>query len=115
MAYSITENMVAWLASLGHAASTDVPETRPTSFVTVEPTGASVESMVATTSLALQFWGADDASCEASALACRDALIEGAKPTGVYDVALNAGPYPFPDPYSRASRWQLALDVTHQF
>lgn len=115
MAYSITEAMVSWLSSLGYEASTLVPEDRPQTFVTVEPTGAAVDSMVASTSVALQFWDVDDASCEAAALACRDALIEGAKPDGVYDVALNAGPYPFPDPYSRTCRWQMAVDVTHQF
>lgn len=115
MAYSPTEALVGWLADLGYTASTAVPATRPASFVTVEPTAAAVESMAASTLFAIQFWGSTDAECESAALACRDALIEGPKPEGIYTVTLDTGPYPFADPSSRQRRWQMAVDVTHAF
>ena len=113
MAYSPTEAVIGWLASMGYRASTTVPATRPASFVTAEPYSGAVESMVPSTSFAIQFWGSTDAECEDAALACRGAMLEGAKPDGIYNVAVIGGPYPFPDPDSRQCRWQLAVDITH--
>lgn len=113
MAYSPTEAVIGWLASMGYRASTAVPAERPAEFVTAEPLSGAVESMVPSTSFAIQFWGPTDAECESAALACRNAMLEGDRPRGIYSVAVIGGPYPFPDPDSRQCRWQMAVDITH--
>ena len=42
-AFSVTEAMVSWLASMGYETSQDVPADMPDEFVTVERTGGAVK------------------------------------------------------------------------
>ena len=112
--YSITEQMVAWLAARGYDASTHPRKDSEPPFVTVERVGGRVEDHVDHPSIAVQAWGATDAEAEQLANEVRLALLTGSLPAGVHSVSVNSGPYRFYDGATRSPRYQMALDVTSQ-
>lgn len=117
MAYSITEQTVAWLAGMGYAASTNPPKEAPESpseFVTVERTGGGAVDMLDHPMVAIQTWAHSDARAEEMANEIRLAALTGTRPLGVSRISVNSGPYPFWDEGTRCPRYQVVLDVTCQ-
>lgn len=114
IAFSVTEAMVSWLASMGYPASTRPTADAPDEFVTVERTGGGVASMVDRTTMAVQCWGATEDAAEALAGEVRMRLLTEQPPPGIRSVRASAGPYPFFDPNTRRPRYQLVLDVACQ-
>ena len=112
--YSITEKFVAWLHSLGYAASTYPSADSPERFVTVERTGGGTSDMVDHPMVAIQTWAPTEAEAEAMALAIRDEAVCSSRPRGVTKVNVNSGPYPFWDEDTRSPRYQIVLDCTAQ-
>ena len=111
--YSITEEFVAWLGSLGYSAST-VPPADGAEFVTVERTGGSVADMVDHPSIAVQAWAQTAPRAEEMANEIRLAALTGPLPAGVTRIEVNSGPYSFYDESTRLPRYQIAFDVTCQ-
>lgn len=113
MAYSITEEFVAWLAANSYSASTYPPDDG-TEFVTVERTGGGIADMVDRPSMAVQTWAQTEPRAEEMANEIRLLLACGDYPEGVHHVALNSGPYRFYDEDTMLPRYQMALDVVCQ-
>lgn len=111
--YSITEEFVKWLASLGYAAST-YPPADGTEFVTVERTGGDVADLVDHPMMAVQAWAQTEPRAEEMAVAIRNAALLSTRPVGVTRIDVNAGPYPFWDESTRMPRYQVVFDVTCQ-
>lgn len=111
--YSITEEFVKWIRSLGFAASTYPPKSG-TEFVTVERTGGNVVDLVDHPSIAVQTWAQTEPRAEEMANTIRNAALTSTKPVGVYNIAVNAGAYPFWDESTRLPRYQIVFDVTCQ-
>jgi hypothetical protein len=111
--YSITEEFVAWLGSLGYSAST-VPPSSGGEFVTVERTGGAVVDMVDHPGIAVQTWAQTEPRAEEMANEIRLAALTGPLPVGVSRIDINSGPYSFYDEGTRLPRYQIAFDVTCQ-
>ena len=109
--YSITEQMVAWLAALGFKAST-YPDKSGAECVTVERTGGNVDSFADHPMMAVQAWAATETRAEEMAMQVRNAALVGPWPSGVTAMRVNSGPYRYNDPDTRRPRYQLVLDVT---
>ena len=105
--YSVTEELVKWLAGHGYRASTQPPADAG-EFVTVERTGGAPADMVDYPELAVQTWAATEARAEEMSLAIRDELLLGDLPHGFHSVAVDSGPYPFWDESTRMPRFQAA-------
>lgn len=115
--YSVTEQFVAWITSLGFRASTQVPRGAPKSpseFVTVSRVGGGVANLVDHPRIAIQAWAQTEARAEEMANQIRLAALTQSRPQGVHSIRPNAGPYPFWDESTRMPRYQLVLDVACQ-
>lgn len=112
MAYSITEEFVAWLASLGYTASTYPAQDASGVIVTVERTGGGVTDMVDRPTVAIQAWADTEADAEAAATEIRNAIALGNRPAGVFSAFVESGPYPFWDESTGRPRYQVVLDCT---
>ena len=112
MPYSITEQFVSWLTSLGYTASTYPPADAQTPFVTVERVGGGVVDMVDRPQIAIQAWADTEAEAEQIATEIRNAAILQPHPYGVCSVFVNTGAYPFWDESTGKPRYQLLLDCT---
>ena len=112
MAYSVTEEFVAWLASLGYTASTYPAKSATAPFVTVERVGGGVEDMVDRPQMAIQTWAATEAEAEASARAIRNEILLSSRPRGVISVFVDTGPYPFWDESTGLPRYQIVFNCT---
>lgn len=110
-AFSVTEAMVSWLASMGYEASQDVPADMPDEFVTVERGGGGTRGLVDHPVMAVQCWALTAERAEGLANEVRLRTLTEQPPPGVHSVGVNAGPYKFNDEESGRPRWQLALDV----
>lgn len=109
--YSITEQFVTWLKGLGYDASTYPPKDGD-EFVTVERTGGSVTDLVDHPTIAIQAWAETEPRAEEMALSIRNEALLSSMPVGVNSIAVNSGPYPFWDEYTRLPRYQIVFDVT---
>ena len=115
--YSITEQFIAWLASLGYRASTRPPEEGPQcppEFVTVVRVGGGSSDMVDLPILAVQTWEQSEPRAEQMANSIRLASLTGPLPKGVHSVRVNSGPYQFYDQSTRCPRYQLMLTCAAQ-
>ena len=110
--YSITEQVVTWLSSLGYAASTYPPSNAPDEFVTVERTGGGVVDMVDHPIIAVQAWASTEARAEELATAIRNEALTSSKPAGVHRMGVDSGPYPFWDESTGKPRYQVVFDTT---
>lgn len=111
--YSITEQFVVWLSSLGYTAST-YPPAAGSEFVTIERTGGNVADLVDHPMIAVQTWAATEPRAEEMANAIRNAALLSTRPFGVTRIDVNAGPYPYWDESTRMPRYQIVFDVTCQ-
>lgn len=93
--------------ALGVPCSTVVPAERPAEFVTVERTGGGYSVGRDEPALAVQCWAATEHAAYTLALLAREAIL--ALPEAVAPVcrAQVTSIYRFPDPDSRAERYQL--------
>lgn len=112
--FSVTEAMVAWVASMGYRAATRVPKNPPAELVTVERGGGGVRSMVDHPMVAVQCWAPTEERAEEMANAIRLAVLTSQPPAGVHSARVNSGPYPFFDEDTRCPRYQLVLDLSSQ-
>lgn len=112
--YSVTEAMVEWLKSLGYDARTRRPADAGGELVTVERTGGPVEDMVDHPSIAVQAWAPTEERAEEMANAIRRSALCGPRPMGVHSLAVDSGPYYFPDESTRLQRYQVVFDATSQ-
>lgn len=112
MPYSITEQFVVWLSSLGYDASTYPAADAQTPFITVERVGGGVEDMVDRPQMAIQVWADTEAEAEALATGIRNLIALGGKPYGVPSAFINSGPYPFWDESTGKPRYQIVIDCT---
>lgn len=110
--YSVTGEIVAWLTTLGFAASTRVRDDAPSEFVTVERTGGGITNMVDHPTVAVQTWAKSEARAEDIANIIRAATIIGNLPHGVSEMRPTSGPYPFYDNNTRSPRMQTVYNVT---
>lgn len=111
--YSITEEFVKWLDSLGFAASTYPPATGD-EFVTVERTGGNVVDLVDHPMMAVQTWAQTETRAEEMANTIRNAALLSTRPYGVTHISVNSGAYPYWDESTRMPRYQIVFDVTCQ-
>jgi hypothetical protein len=111
--YSVTEEFVNWLTTLGYRASTYPPKTGD-EFVTVERTGGGVTDMIDHPMIAVQTWARTAPRAEEMANDIRSIALVGALPRGVHRIDVNAGPYSFYDSDTRLPRYQVVFDVTCQ-
>ena len=111
-AYSITEQFVTWLSSLGYDASTYPAADAQTPFVTVERVGGGVEDMIDRPQMAIQAWADTEAEAEAVATEIRNEILLNSRPDDVLSAFVNSGPYPFWDESTGRPRYQLVLDCT---
>lgn len=112
MAYSVTEEFVTWLTSLGYTASTYPAQHAVPPFVTVERTGGGVEDMVDRPQIAVQAWADTEAEAEALARAIRNEILINSHPYGVMSVFVDTGPYPFWDDSTGLPRYQIVFSCT---
>lgn len=112
MPYSVTEQFVSWLNSLGYTASTYPAADAQPPFITVERVGGGVVDMVDRPQMALQAWAATEADAEETATDIRNLIVLGGKPDGVLSCFVNTGPYPFWDESTGMPRYQLVVDCT---
>lgn len=111
---SIEQRFIEWLEKLGFDAFAQVPNPRPSEFVTVERTGGGVENYVDMPLMAIQAWAATQARAEEMALEIRAHALMGARPYGVSFIEVDSGPYKFYDEESMKPRYQLVLDCAAQ-
>ena len=111
-AYSVTEEFVTWLASLGYTASTYPAKAAIPPFVTVERTGGGVEDLVDRPQIAVQAWAATEAEAEALATSIRTELLTSSRPRGVISAFVDTGPYPFWDDSTGLPRYQIVFNCT---
>jgi hypothetical protein len=113
-AYSVTDAMVAWIASLGYASAARRTKHSPVELVTVQRTGGGAASMVDHPMMAVQTWARTEGRAEEMANAVKLALLTTRPPRGIHSVRANTGPYPFFDEDTRCPRYQFVLDVASQ-
>lgn len=111
--YSVTEEFVKWLDSLGFASSTYPPATGD-EFVTVERTGGGVTDLVDHPMVAVQTWAQTEPRAEEMANTIRNAALLSTRPDGVTRIDVNSGPYSYWDESTRLPRYQIVFDVTCQ-
>lgn len=111
-AYSVIEEFVAWLSSLGYTASTYPARTSSGALVTVERVGGGVVDMVDRPQVAIQTWADTEAEAEAMAVEIRNEILLSSRPDGVMSAFVSSGPYPFWDESTGRPRYQLLIDCT---
>ena len=107
--YSVTEEVIDWLTSLGYSASTQVPATapkNPSEFVTVERTNGGVTNLVDNPQIVIQTWAKTEARAEEMANEIRLHALTSELPVGFGSFKPNIGPYPFWDENTRCPRYQ---------
>ena len=111
-AYSVVEEFVTWLASLGYTASTYPARTSSGVIVTVERVGGGVVDMVDRPQVAVQAWADTEAEAEATATDIRNEMLLTSRPEGVMSAFVSSGPYPFWDESTGRPRYQIVFDCT---
>ena len=115
--YSVTEQVIVWLANRGYRASTQVPENapkNPSEFVTVERTNGGVTNLVDNPQIVIQTWAATEARAEEMANEIKVAALTGELPVGMSSFIPSIGPYPFWDESTRCPRYQTVYECfTH--
>lgn len=111
---NIETKIIDYLKKKGFQAYANVPSSRPASFVTVERTGGSHDSVVIDRpTVAIQAWADKRLSASELAYSVRDALSEMVSETNICKVSINSI-YNFPDPVSGVSRYQMIIDFIVQ-
>ena len=107
---NIETKIIDYLKKKGFQVYANVPSSRPTSFVTVERTGGSHDSVVIDRpTVAIQAWSDKRLSASELAYSIRDALIGMVSEVNICKVSINSI-YNFPDPVSGVSRYQMIID-----
>lgn len=107
---NIETKIINYLNKNGIKAYANVPANRPDSFVTVERTGGSYDSVVIDRPIvAIQAWSDKRLSASELAYSVRDTLSEMVSEANVCKVSINSI-YNYPDPESGSNRYQLVVD-----
>lgn len=107
---NIETKIIDYLKKKGFQVYANVPSSRPTSFVTVERTGGSHDSVVIDRpTVAIQAWSDKRLSASELAYSVRDALIRMVSEVNICKVSINSI-YNYPDPESGSNRYQLVVD-----
>ena len=108
-------DLIAWLnadADTSVSAFGNIPEDRPSSFITVERTGGQQMGIVDYPALAVQCWAPSRADAMALADLVADRLRDGWRlAPNVAACDINSI-YNFPDPDSGQARYQLTVTAT---
>ena len=113
MSYDVLADLCKWLsARLGVPCSTSVPAQRPAEFVTVERTGGQTSLGRDDPNLAVQCWSGTEAGAYTLALAAREAVLSGWGGLPMVCRATVGATHHFPDPDSRAERYQIDAYLT---
>lgn len=108
MAYDVMADVVTALSSkLGVPCSTTVPAKRPARFVTVERTGGAMSLGKDEPNLAVQAWASTEADAYTLALCAVEVIDSLWELLPSVCSARAGGVYRFPDPDSRAERYQI--------
>ena len=111
---NIETKIIDYLKKKGFQVYANVPSNRPASFVTVERTGGSHDSVVIDRpTVAIQAWADKRLSASELAYSVRDALSEMVSETNICKASINSI-YNFPDPVSGVSRYQMIIDFIVQ-
>lgn len=111
---NIETKIIDYLKKKGFQVYANVPSSRPTSFVTVERTGGSHDSVVIDRpTVAIQAWSDKRLSASELAYSVRDALNGMVSEVNICKVSINSI-YNFPDPASGVSRYQMIIDFVVQ-
>ena len=111
---NIETKIIDYLKKKGFQVYANVPSSRPTSFVTVERTGGSHDSVVIDRpTVAIQAWSDKRLSASELAYSVRDVLIGMVSEVNICKVSINSI-YNFPDPASGVSRYQMIIDFVVQ-
>ena len=111
---NIETKIIDYLKKKGFQAYANVPSSRPASFVTVERTGGSHDSVVIDRpTVAIQAWADKRLSASELAYSVRDALIGMVSEVNICKVSINSI-YNFPDLESGVSRYQMIIDFVVQ-
>ena len=97
----------ALAGALGVPCYCEVPEGRPQRFTSVERTGGATYLYKDEPNLAVQLWAESDADAYALAMAARAALLDLWQLSPQVCRVVVGGTYRFPDPDSRAARYQI--------
>lgn len=112
MAFDIEQALVEWLPGrCGAPCFAEVPGRRPARFLTVERTGGGSSLGVDRPLLAVQAWGRSAADASELAMAARDALVLDSWEIPEVCRCSVSSIYRFPDPDSRAARYQLDVEA----
>ena len=107
---NIETKIINYLNKNGFQAYANVPSNRPTSFVTVERTGGSCDSVVIDRPIvAIQAWSDNRLSASELAYSVRDTLSEMVSEVNICKVSINSI-YNYPDTESGSNRYQLVVD-----
>ncbi len=107
---NIETKIINYLNKNGFQAYANVPSSRPASFVTVERTGGSHDSVVIDRpTVAIQAWADKRLSASELAYSVRDALSEMVSEANICKVSINSI-YNYPDHESGSNRYQLVVD-----
>ena len=112
MAFNVEAALIAFLkAQTGVEAYADVPNPRPTEFITVERTGGSrTDVVVDNPTLAVQCWSSSRAAASELALAVDEALPRFAYEPHVHKVE-RLSLYNHPDEKGNAARYQIVVQL----
>lgn len=97
--------------ALGVPSSSVVPADRPKSFTTVERTGGGYSLGRDAPNLAVQCWAESETEAYTLALMAREALLNMRETCSNVCSSSVGSIYSFPDPDSRASRYQLDFEA----
>ena len=107
---NIETKIIDYLKEKGFQAYANVPSSRPASFVTVERTGGSHDSVVIDRpTVAIQAWSDKRLSASELAYSVRDTLIGMVSEVNICKVSINSI-YNYPDSESGSNRYQLVVD-----
>lgn len=105
--------IIQWLNENGHQAFADVPNPKPTEFVTVEKTGGGIRNVrIGSARVAVQCWSTsryNAARLADTVISQLDALL--AMPHVRYATVNSL--FNFPDADGKKARYQIVLDVCY--
>lgn len=99
------------MGATGIGTVLEVPERRPSEFVSVELTSSSGGRFIRTCVLAVQAWAPTRRRAREMALALERAIYDLTDESNIFR-AVPTNVYRWPDPDSRQERYQITVEVT---
>lgn len=113
MPFNIEAALIAWLPQqVGVPAYAQVPDPRPSTFLTVERTGGNGVIGIDNPVIQVQAWADTAYNASQLALKVRDAVLyEAVEIPQVRHVDVGSGPYSSPDSESRQPAYQVVFNM----